>query len=160
MRFISNCELCNGTYAAVLASTNRMANTSFYWRSDNAPLVCYCKSVDARLPRRNDSLGFLATEPKFYLRAARNTDVRGGDLPDRDSFSNCEGSWATGCKVCGGVNGVKEACMDSFRIWGRPSGCVGFVMEPDGRCGWLKANVSARTPREGWTTYAVQPTPP
>ena len=51
-------------------------------------------------------------------------------------------------KVCGGVAAVRAACnANAFE-------CYGFVMEPDGKCGYLKSARKHTVKRKGWRTFA------
>lgn len=61
-------------------------------------------------------------------------------------------------KVCGGGAAVRAACEASYRSG---ASCGGFVLEPDGKCGYLKSEDLAHTfkskngviVRKGWRTF-------
>lgn len=153
-RYPTNCKLCNGTLAGALHAVNRKR---FADPANMTPLRCFCGNVGAGLPHGRGE--------ELYVREVRDADVRGGDLEYVNHICGVPEA-APACKVCGGHEKVKAACRHaSSDIEYRPPVmvyrvCAGFVMEPVGGCGWLKANVSALAPRPGWTTYLAQPTPP
>lgn len=94
-------------------------------------------------------------EAESYLHELRDTDARGGDMATCQPGSLSYNTSAAGLKVCGGIEAVKSRCVDTWC-----DACAGFVMEPGGRCGYMKSSVAALVPRSGWTTYVVRPTPP
>lgn len=57
---------------------------------------------------------------------------------------SCNG--AAFCKVCGGVDEVRKACLGQAR-------CVAFTYDAASSCGYLKSGIDAAKGRSGWVAY-------
>lgn len=70
------------------------------------------------------------------LKPKSGQDIKGSDI-------GCDGQ--SYCKVCGGLDNVKNACA------GRPK-CVAFSFDPASNCGYLKTAATLQG-RSGWVAY-------
>lgn len=66
-----------------------------------------------------------------------DVDLQGADV-------QCDGQ--SYCKVCGGVDAVKGACLSKPR-------CVAFTFEQATGCGYLKTSADSRNTRAGWVSF-------
>lgn len=153
-RHKKNC-LLNGTLVPRLAAAGRPSQVY----GTNGPLTCFCKGHDASIPHGRE-------RRLYYILELNDTDVRNGETAAAWDGISCERS-GNYCKQCSEPKplglGPKE--LVSTLAWRcnfeeAYGWCAGFVIEPTGKCGYLKSNVSVRVPRRGWTTYVLQPTPP